>query len=543
METLDALREHPNVSPGRRTWLQVGRLAVFGILSVTGAFLLRHENLTPVFVSVGAAAVLTTLVTTPVMRKRPRVRWPYYLLCIFDALALGAVAAVSRGAESPFIPLMVVHAFVYGFYLGIPGGVTASLASAGVLAALVPVSVSGPFPTGAGSVGALVAVGQAGLSMEYLIARASLTATLIFAAATAGGVLGITLYSSRGGFQRLIDNLAELRARSGRVLENLQDGVLVVDGGGGILQANPAAVDMLGLSGNPGESLKGTALGSAVTRRLDDDSPLETIELAMDERIIHCRFSPSGSDGGLIVVMSDITEAANLRAAMEEKKRLYIVGRLSATLAHEVRNPLASISGAAEMLASGRLSRDKAEKMTEIIVGQSRRVSELIEGYLGLTRNSEDFPQGPLDLSAFAGQAVETASHGFAGSSITFSGAENVMVEGNALRLGQALGNLIRNAVEARSDQGPGDVAVRLAADEREARLTVCDRGPGIPPERMDKVLEPFYTTKAEGTGLGLYLAGVIAREHGGRLELENGPEGGLAASLVMPRLREVHGE
>lgn len=512
-----------------------------GMLSVSGAFLLQRDNLGHILIGIGAYAVVSTLATTPVMRVRTQARWPFYALCVADALALGAVVALSRGAESPFLAFLVVHAFVYGLYLGIRGGFTAALASTGTLAASVLVSLSGMPTAKSEMVHTLMSSGQVKLSMEYLLAQAALTSALVFAAATAGGVLGRTFYSENGRFQQLLDNLAELRARSRRVLENLQDGVLVVDRRGGILQANPAAVDMLALSGNPGESLKGTVLEGAITHCMEEDSPPETMELALDERIVHCRFTPPETGEGLIVVLSDITEAANLRAALEEKKRLSIVGRLSATLAHEIRNPLASVSGAAEMLASGTLPRDKAEKMAGLIVSQSRRVSELLEGYLGLARNSEDFPREPMNLAAFAGEAVETASHGFSGAEITFSGAGKTMVLGNALRLGQALGNLIRNAVEAQAEKGPGRVDVRLEAGEGEARLTVLDRGPGIPPERLDRVLEPFYTTKAEGTGLGLYLVDRIARDHGGRLELENRPEGGLAASLVMPLLREEH--
>jgi two-component system sensor histidine kinase FlrB len=518
----------------------VGRLAVLGILSVSGAFLLQRDNLGPLFIGIGAYAVASTLATTPIMRRNTRTRWPFYALCTADALALGAVATVSRGAESPFLVFMVVHAFVYGLYLGIGGGFTAALTSTGALAASVLFSASGPPSAKSEMVNTLMAAGQAKLSLEYLLAQAALTSALVFAAAVAGGMMGRAFYSEKGRFQQLLDNLAELRARSRRVLENLQDGVLVVDGRGGILQANPAAVDMLGLSGNPGESLQGTVLESAINQCLGEDPP-ETTELALDERIVHCRFTPPETGGGLIVVLSDITEAANLRAALEEKKRLSIVGRLSATLAHEIRNPLASVSGAAEMLASGTLSRSKAEKMAGLIVSQSRRVSELLEGYLGLARNSDDFPRSAMDLTVFAREAAESASHGFAGAEITFSGAENIKVEGNELRLGQALGNLIRNAVEAQVEKGPGKVEIKTEAGEGEARLTVSDRGPGIPRERLDRVLEPFYTTKAEGTGLGLYLVDRIARDHGGRLELENRPEGGLEASLVMPLLREDH--
>lgn len=507
------------------------------MLSVAGAFLLQHDNLGAVFVGVGTLVVLATIVTTPLMRRRPDSRWPYYLLCVLDALALGTIMFVSRGIESPFIAFMMVHAFAYGFYLGTRGGFTAAATTTAVFAGSVAFTMYGPPSAKSEMVGTLIAAGQYKLTTNYLLAQAALNAALAFAAGATGGILGKMFYSETGGIKSLINNLAEVRARSRKVLENLRDGVVVVDSRGNLLQANPAAVDILGLPDREIGVLQGTPLESAIVQFMSDDKAPETMEIVIDERIINCRFSRHEAGNGVIAVLSDITEAANLRAALEERKRLAIVGRLSATLAHEIRNPLASISGAAEMLSSGRLPADKTDRMTGIIVSQSRRVSELLDGYLSLARDSDDLALEPMDLDAFAADAVESALHGFAGGvSITCSRSEKpLLVLGNPMRLGQALGNMLRNAVEALANQPGGLVEVGLARQGDEARLSVADNGPGIPPDRLDRIWEPFYTTKAEGTGLGLYLCRKIAQEHGGRMEIGNRSRGGLTASLILP--------
>ena len=515
----------------------MGRLSVLGMLSVAGAFLLQRDNLGPVFIAVGSAVVLATIITTPVMRKKPDSRWPYYLLCILDALALGTIMAVSRGIESPFIAFMVAHAFAYGFYLGTSGGFTAAATTTAVFAGSVAFTIFGPPSAKSEMVGTLIAAGQHKLTTNYLIAQAALNAALVFAAGATGGILGKMFYSEKGGIQGLLNNLAEVRARSRKVLENLHDGVVVVDSRGNLLQANPAALDILGLLDREIGVLQGTPLESAIVQFMSDSHAPEAIELVISERIINCRFSRSEQGNGVIAVLSDITEAANLRAALEERKRLAIVGRLSATLAHEIRNPLASISGAAEMLSSGRLPADKTERMTGIIVSQSRRVSELLDGYLSLARDTDEFPLESIDLDAFAGEAVESAIHGFAGGiSVAYlKQGVPLMVLANPMRLGQALNNMLRNAVEAIANHPDGRVEVELAREGKEARLTVADNGPGIPAGRLDRIWEPFYTTKAEGTGLGLYLCRRIAQEHGGRMEIKNRPQGGLKASLVIP--------
>ncbi len=514
------------------------------MLSVAGAFLLQRDNLGPVFISVGMLVVLATIATTPVMRRKPEARWPYYLLCVLDALALGTIMAVSRGIESPFIAFMAAHAFAYGFYLGTRGGFTAAATTTVVLAGSVAFTIYGPPSAKSEMVGTLIAAGQYKLTTNYLLAQTALNAALVFAAGITGGILGRMFYSETGRLQNLLNNLAELRARSRKVLENLRDGVIVVDSRGNLLQANPAAVDILGLPSREIGVLQGTPIESAIAQFLADDRAPETMEMVMDERIINCRFNRSEAGNGVIVVLSDITEAANLRAALEERKRLAIVGRLSATLAHEIRNPLASISGAAEMLSSGSLPEDKTERMTGIIVSQSRRVSELIDGYLSIARDTDDFQREEMDFADFADEAVESAVHGFAGGvTISFPGHDQpVMVLGNPMRLGQALGNMLRNAVEALAEQPGGLVEVELASDGAEVRFSVADNGPGIPGGRLDRVWEPFYTTKAEGTGLGLYLCRKIAQEHGGRMELQNRPHGGLLASLILPVLGEGNG-
>ena len=519
----------------------MGRLAVIGILSISGAFLLQRENLGQIFIAVGSSAVLITMITTPLMRRSPGARWPYYLLCFYDAVALGTIAALSRGAESPFIAFMVAHAFTYGFYLGTKGGITAASATTLALAGTVVFSVYGPSPAKSEMVGTLIEAGHLKLSANYLFAQVALYGALLYASGATGGFLGRMFYSETGRLQQLLDNLAEVRARSRKVLENLRDGVIVVDSRGNLTQANPAAVDILGLPGKNSEALQGTMIENAITQYLTEPNPPDTIELVINDRIIHCRFSPAESDGGVILVLSDVTEAANLRAALEERKRLAIVGRLSATLAHEIRNPLASISGAAEMLSSGKLPGDKTDRMTGIIVSQSKRVSELIDGYLSLARNSEDFSHTPMNLTEFTREAVESAVHGFAGGvTILYPKHDQpAMVKGNSMRLGQALGNLLRNAVEAVSNQPLGVVEVEISINNGEAELSISDNGPGIPAGRLDKAWEPFYTTKDEGTGLGLYICRRVAEEHDGHVRLANRAGGGARASIVLPLLKE----
>lgn len=216
-------------------------------------------------------------------------------------------------------------------------------------------------------------------------------------------------------------------------------------------------------------------------------------------------------------------------------ERLATVGRMAAQVTHEVRNPLASIGLYAELLGDEAGASGEARRLVDCISSEVDRLTEITENYLRFAK----LPQPRLereDLSALVASVTEFARAELAQSRITLetdlpARPVDVAVDENQIR--QALLNLIRNAREAMAEGGLLKIAVDRRGDS--AAITVTDSGPGISADNLPKVFDPFFSTKAKGTGLGLALVQQIAAEHGGRAEVESTEGQGTTFRLVLP--------
>ncbi|PIE53072.1 hypothetical protein CSA37_02950 [Candidatus Fermentibacteria bacterium] len=525
------------ISERRRTWLQVGRLSVLCILSLSGYFYLDNSDVAPVYLLIAGAAVFSGAVFWLIIKKNLRNRKGYWFLLLTDALLLGAIIYTSGGVDGPFIGFLLIHSLAYGLYLGVGGGIIAS--GAGILAtalfSVLSLNTPGPDTTFSPLIHTLLQSGQMKLSANYIAMRIVMNGFLAVASGIGGGILGQALYTENGVLQKALDNMAELRARSRQVLESLHDGVVVVDNNGDVLAVNPAAVNLLGTD----QPVTNSPLGHLVSEFLNKGQFPPEIDIILDDNIIQCKFSRYGDGGGAIVILTDITDLRNYRAALEERDKLSLIGKLSATMAHEIRNPLASMSGAAQMLASGTLSSKEISKMADLIDKQSKRVSELIEGYLSLSRSGSDFPMVKLSVNSLVKDNVDSAVHGFAGGvSINFlEASDDPLIKGNKTRLSQVIANLMRNSVEALCNTHAPliCVSVRTVTADNSVRIEISDNGPGIEEKDIKNIWEPFWTTRQEGTGLGLYVVKRIVSEHNGTVKAENGVLGGAVFTISLP--------
>lgn len=220
---------------------------------------------------------------------------------------------------------------------------------------------------------------------------------------------------------------------------------------------------------------------------------------------------------------------------MKRVERLSAIGQLSAGLAHEIRNPLASISGAAGILARNGDLGAKNAKCVEIITSECRRLDGLLTNFLNFARPRPPRMQSaPLD--PVLENVLELASHGVRGKTVRFEkkveeGLEPV--ECDPEQLEQVLLNLMINAIEASPDGGT--VTLSASADDSRITIGVIDHGHGVAPAHIDRLFDPFFTTKEHGTGLGLPVAHQIMRQMGGSLLAEANAEQGMTFSVVLP--------
>jgi len=529
--------------PGRLIWLQVGRLAVLGSLSVLGMVYL--EQLRIIYASIAVTAVLSAGAAWVLLRKRPRVRWPYWIMSGLDSLLLGALIHHAGGIDGPFVVFFYLHAAVAGLYLGLSGGLAMAVLDMIVLATSGVLTLSGTPPAYTG--GMLALLGRSGMldiSTNYILLRSFLNGLILASIGLVAGYLSEHLMQESGRLQHLIKALRETRARSREVLESLADGVLVVDNAGGFVTVNRSFREMLELGESSTDPVD-TRVYKLLLDYLEEGHFPENIDLVLDDRIVECRMgrfiNEDGEKAGAIAVLTDVTELRDLRSRLEEREKLAIVGRLASTMAHEIRNPLASMSGAAQILSQGRLDLEKAGRMSSLIVNQARRISETIEGYLQLSRRNSSASFEDLDLEALLQRVLDEGSTGtLSDVRISSSIRRDLIVRGNAARLAQMMQNLLRNAAEATEGRERRKIAVGLGYNPRRgsAEITVEDNGPGFPEGLADSISRPFVTTKREGTGLGLYVASKVAEDHGGSILFDASTLGGALVKVSLPGCR-----
>ncbi|HKD49467.1 MAG TPA: ATP-binding protein [Candidatus Acidoferrum sp.] len=342
---------------------------------------------------------------------------------------------------------------------------------------------------------------------------------------------------------------------SEEVTRNMPAGLVVVNATGIISSSNPASEQVLGIRGL-GFRRYSEVLGqdSALTKlvaecletgRIFRREEVEHVPPAGDTRHLGVTISPirrgEGKINGVICLLTDLTEIAALHQRMQLKENLAALGELSAGIAHEFKNALATISGYAQMIpdSSPKESADYAKKIVE----QTRNITHMVAEFLKYARPLE-IPEEPVDLEEVVHHAVAEVVQSMPQVTIECQGSFGD-VAGDEGLLRQALLNLARNAAEAcAAADGGGRVTLRGEVVESEEtgwrRVIITDNGPGVAPAAMPKLFRPFFTTKSNGTGLGLAVVQKIIVQHGGHIEVRNCTKGGAEFIVTLPAPRRV---
>ena len=350
---------------------------------------------------------------------------------------------------------------------------------------------------------------------------------------------------------------ADLTERlSEEVTRNMPAGLVVVNAQNIITSANPAAEQTLGHRGlnfrRASEALGERSdlsrlIGECLTTgKIFRREQIEHRDAAGDIRQLGVTISPirKGTDdvSGAICLLTDLTELASLQKLMQLKENLAALGELSAGIAHEFKNALATISGYAQLIQSenpGPEVADNADKILE----QTRNITHVVTEFLRYARPL-DISHEQVALNAIIERAVAEVSEAFPLVRLRAEGAFGEVAGDDSL-IRQALLNLTRNAAEAcGTAPNGGKVILRGEHFQRDGhafqRITVFDNGPGISRDVHAKLFRPFFTTKPNGTGLGLAVVQKIVLQHGGQIEANNRPEGGAAFTVTLPLSRQT---
>ena len=343
---------------------------------------------------------------------------------------------------------------------------------------------------------------------------------------------------------------ARLERLNDDIVRSIASGVITADDDGRILGLNPAAKDIL-------RDHQGALLGTSLSNVLPNyakerpGQPPRRAD-ATGRRADGARFpmgytlsallDAEGNRTGLLLTFQDLTEIKTLRDQAEQAQRLAVLGRLATGLAHEIRNPLSSISGSVEIVREGNALSPEDTRLLGIVVSEVERLNSLVTTMLQLGRPSQIEIEA-VDLRSIASDVAAVArgeSTGRNGLCIEeISPQRPIIVAVDPDRMRQVIWNLVKNAVQASPHRGTVEVRTGID-DEGCAYLEIADEGPGIGAAQRERLFDMFYSGRSHGVGLGLALVKQIVDQHKGRIEILDRDGPGACFRITLPLQRET---
>jgi two-component system sensor histidine kinase PilS (NtrC family) len=354
--------------------------------------------------------------------------------------------------------------------------------------------------------------------------------------------------------QKSADTLATTRRAAADLLtlhqdivRSLSSGLITTTVDGTVLTANQAASDILGstpaaLTGHSIDSIMPGLSAQLANARGELRRADLTVPTRDEDTTIGVSVSPlrdvRDEIVGCVINFQDLTELKRLELHARRAERMATVGQLAAGVAHEIRNPMAAISGSIELLRQSPQASDDDRALMSIVHREVQRLNGLIGDLLDYA-NPRPKQTVDFDLASLVRETVQVArgDQTFADVELAAATDDSVPVHADPAKLRQVVWNLVRNAADAARGGGK-HVKVEARRTTEGATVSVADDGPGIPDTLLGRIFDPFVTTKEKGTGLGLATCHAIIAEHGGRIDVETAPGKGtkMVVSLPAPR-------
>lgn len=534
-------------------WIYVGRLVVASANFTWALVFALYVNPTPYTILAAGAFVSSIALTavsyvrTVVNRRRAGAGF-LYLQFVHDLLLITVVVHLTGGGDSQFAALYILVNAMAALLLPIGSSLLLAM------------------------LGSVLYVGDA-----FLVSGGDITIPLVLQlvvfvlVAVGTGYIAGRLQEAGQGRERLQAELASVQLRAADILANIRAGIITVDDLGRVLYANPAASTLLGLplseqGGAPIlDRLRAVApdVADAVLAQIGERRSSERSEgtLARDGRTVPLAITTTAVTGDLrpvggatTVILQDISDEKRVEALRLRAQRLQAVAELSASLAHEIKNPLASIRSAVEQIAHREAATDDERTLGSLITRESDRLSRLLSEFLDFAR-VQAARRDPLDLrDVVRAAAALVATHPDRGAGVELDvrlPEWPASLAGDEDLLHRAVFNLVLNACQASPASGRVTVSLRrVSATERPAGLPfdgdaycveVRDQGDGISQDIQDRLFEPFATTKPGGSGLGLAIVHRAIEAHRGVI-LVDSDEAGTRFTVLLPTEEDLTG-
>ncbi|MGA4632648.1 sensor histidine kinase [Pseudomonas solani] len=461
------------------------------------------------------------------MVRHPKHMLQVFSLALVDVILLSCLFYAAGGTPSGIGNLVIVAVAIANILLrGRVGLLIAAVAAIGMIYLTFYLSLSRPEAASqyvqAGALGALCFA--AALFVQGISKRLQLSETLA---------------------EKRAADVANLEALNALILQRMRTGILVLDPQHRVLLANQGALTLLGR-----EDLAGKVLdpqSPELVKRLQQwlDNPTlrpQSLQAVAEGPVLQPSFVSlqRGEQRDTLIFLDDISQIAQ----QAQQLKLASLGRLTAGIAHEIRNPLGAISHAAQLLQESEELAGPDQRLAQIIQDQSRRMNLVIENVLQLSRRRQAEPQ-LLDLKywlhRFASEFRNASGPGQTLHIETNSGTIQTRMDPHQLT--QVLTNLVQNGLRYSSQKNKvGQVWLKLFRDPESDLpvLEVMDDGAGVPAEQVQHIFEPFYTTENKGTGLGLYISRELCESNQARLDYRTRETGGSCFRITFAHPRKL---
>lgn len=548
-------------STTRLHWLVVARMAVLFILLALTVFMnSRMEEPLPaesqqLFYRIITIAFFLSLIYFILIRKIRRLAFHVYVQALFDVCLVTGLVHVTGGIRSVypvFYPLIIIYSVTF---LGLRGGVAVASVSSICYGLFVNLEFYG-------------FINPLQLQSEAITPDARLDYSGYVFFRVLIHILSFYLITFLASFvvrqetrtrKLLLEKehaFAELDSLHQSIVESVNAGILTVDLHGRIKSFNRAAEEIMGcLAADVVEKdiyavmPEYKNIADMVIPNGDNDAKKKRAEIIIQgkegrQTILGCALSAlKRSDGaiiGNILIFQDITNIKEIERAYEESRKMAFIGEMAAVLAHEIRNPLASISGSIQVLKKSLKLDSVDERLLQIILRGKDQLESFIKDFLVLARPTIGVYE-EVDISALLDDILESAKYGSSwhdGIEVEAAYPKQVLLLANRTEIRQLLGNLVLNALQAMPDGGKMGITVKMTTDpgnRRWAEIRVSDQGQGIEEKAMKTIFEPFFTTKEQGTGLGLAIVNRIVAVYGGTIKVDSVVGQGTVFTVIIP--------
>jgi two-component system sensor histidine kinase PilS (NtrC family) len=376
------------------------------------------------------------------------------------------------------------------------------------------------------------------------------------------GYLAERLRKTREELQEKSVDLEGLRVLQEHILRSVGSGILTMDLQGNIASWNPAAEHITGYRHDEIRSRWQEVFGDGLKGIFSHADSMKTRPFRFDGQIV----KKDGSNAilgmtasllkdeandvrGIILVFQDITKVIEMEEHLRTQERLATVGSLAAGIAHEIRNPLASLSGSIQVLQGELNLQGDNKHLMDIVVRETDRLNTIITEFLEYAR-LKNTQNEPIELLLILDETImllKNCKDALCDISISHSIDSDVVIRGDARRLRQVFWNLLNNACQAMPQGGEIVITARPFTREDDGsawwEISITDTGQGIAVDDRDKIFNPFFTTKTGGTGLGLAIVYRIIEDHRGTITVDSVPGKGTQFIIRLPKVedRQVH--